>query len=350
MHLPRNVLTFAQAKEIYENSKPIQNRPYTIRPLGRRRDVDTYWVRMGDQARVNQYMRTAEGVAGCVEFMLYKTPVIRYYPSQPNEPQRIEIKSEGWSTPTTHQTIAHVLGHNRIGLSNNRGTTIVEVGGEKAVLRREGSLMLDWRDGELTFVGAEAMMGYRVNRKKMNEVRSRYTEFDKFFRGFVKLRTEQEKGPTGEYNIIKHTVAETAEVLGTAGIGTDETRSFINIEPYRNMMTLPGEKGGATRENEQTYCRSAEKFFALVKNGQGAEKHKNFYKAAMGLFMVGRPYVRVDEDNMERVLRIQDTEALMNWDLVVKKWHRKDYLELIELPKGAVPIGMYDVWMKEGAE
>ena len=49
MRVPR-VDNYEFAKRIYNNTKPLRGRAEEIRPLGNRRDADTYHIRMNGEA------------------------------------------------------------------------------------------------------------------------------------------------------------------------------------------------------------------------------------------------------------------------------------------------------------
>ena len=67
-------------KSLYENIKPIRGRAVDVRPIGKRsRDWET--IRMDGDV---------------VECVLYRTPVVRYYPDG-----RIGLQSDGWATTAT---------------------------------------------------------------------------------------------------------------------------------------------------------------------------------------------------------------------------------------------------------
>ena len=111
MNVPR-VLTYALAKNLFDSIKPIRGRSPEIRPLGSRRDADTYWVRMDGED---------------VQFVLYKTPVITYRPNGD-----VVLSNGGYSTVSTHQFFDRVLGVDArasrqvsvIGLLNKKGEVV----------------------------------------------------------------------------------------------------------------------------------------------------------------------------------------------------------------------------------
>ena len=62
MRVPR-VMNYTDALARYEDAKPIRGRSPEVRPLGERRDVDTYQIRKNGEE---------------IELVLYKTPVITF--------------------------------------------------------------------------------------------------------------------------------------------------------------------------------------------------------------------------------------------------------------------------------
>ena len=84
------VSTYAQAKKMHDDTKPIRGRAVEKRPLGQRRDADNYWVRMDGEN---------------VEFMVYGTACITWRPDG-----TVLLYVGSWSSQTTHQFFEQVLG------------------------------------------------------------------------------------------------------------------------------------------------------------------------------------------------------------------------------------------------
>ena len=169
MNVPR-VTTYPEAKKIHDNTVPIRGRDPEIRPLGNRRDADSYWVRMnGDD----------------VEFVLYKSPVITYKPDG-----SVVLTPDTYSTVSTHQFFARVLG---VGANAVRQNTVITIGDKRYTVKGKDTLTLkldasgNWHCAE----GAKAQFAWHLDRRGATNVRNRYKEFITYFKGMVSLRTEE---------------------------------------------------------------------------------------------------------------------------------------------------------------
>ncbi len=113
------------AKQVHDNAVPIRGRAFEVRPLGNRKDVDIYSVRMdGDD----------------VEFVLYKTPVITYKPDG-----EIVLRTAGWASVSSHQFIQQVLG---IPARGKSGSSVLIVNGQHYTMTGNNPLVI--RRGEGT--------------------------------------------------------------------------------------------------------------------------------------------------------------------------------------------------------
>ena len=175
MNVPR-VTTYSEAKNLYESIKPIRGRSPEIRPLGNRRDADSYWVRMNGED---------------VEFVLYKSPVITYKPDG-----AVVLTPDTYSTVSTHQFFDRVLGVDArasrqvsvIGLLNKKGEVVnrYTVRGKDTL-----TLKLDALGNWSCIEGAKTQFAWHLNRQEATNVRLRYKEFITYFKGVVSLRTEE---------------------------------------------------------------------------------------------------------------------------------------------------------------
>ena len=179
MSVPR-VQTYALAKNLHDSTKPIRGRDPEIRPLGNRRDADSYWVKMdGDD----------------VVFMLYKSPVITYKPDG-----GVVLTPDTYSTVSTHQFFIRVLG---VGAQASRNTSVITLGDKRFTIRGKDKLTLrldksgNWQCVE----GAKTQYAWHLDRREATNVRLRYKEFITYFKGVVSLRTEDVK-PNYHYEPI----------------------------------------------------------------------------------------------------------------------------------------------------
>ena len=165
-----HVHTYEQALSIYNNSKPIRGRAMEVRPLGSRRDGDTYWIRKNGDA---------------LELVLYKTPVITFMPDG-----EVVLFIDGYNSVSTHQFIGHVLG---ISVHGARRTTVLTINGNKYTIADKDKLRLRKEGENWHVLNPTAQWGWKLNRKEVTNVRTRYGEFYKYLKGFVNLRTEVAK-------------------------------------------------------------------------------------------------------------------------------------------------------------
>ena len=113
------VRSYEQALSIFSNSRPVRGRAEEVRPLGDRRDADTYRVRKNGEA---------------IELVLYKTPVITFTPDG-----EVSLFVDGYNTVATHQFIGWVLG---ISVHGARRTTVLTINAEKFTLADSDKLRM----------------------------------------------------------------------------------------------------------------------------------------------------------------------------------------------------------------
>ena len=334
--LPRFVHTYEHAKMIHDNSKPIRGRVPEVRPLGERRDCDTYHVRMNGEV---------------VEFVLYKTPVISYHPDN-----TIEIKTGGWDTVSTRQMFSHVL---NIGANGQRSKTIISIGDQRYVMGDE-SMKLKKAEGKhgLEVLSYADTYGYQLNRKKMNEVRKSYSEFIRYIKTFVSLReqttTSRRFGFELETTHIDWTVGEAAECIGARWAVPNGQVSMADLylcnDEWFLFDKLPNEGHTYMRFKAAggSYEDASSKFFALCTNAQDDNtKHTNFHKAMMVMLTAGQGLIRASADDLTEVRTTRNMNVLKYFELAMKKFHRKEILERVHMAGGKIPNPVYELWMKE---
>jgi hypothetical protein len=333
MNVPR-VETYALAKNLHDSIKPIRGRSPEIRPLGNRRDADSYWVRMNGED---------------VEFMLYKTPVITYRPNGD-----VVLSNGGYSTVSTHQFFDRVLGVDArasrqvsvIGLLNKKG----EVVNRYTLNDRDTlTLKLDGVGNWCVVDGAKTQFAWHLNRQEANNVRLRYKEFITYFKGVVSLRTEDVK-PSYHYEPIPCINVSLHELQNAFGVKKSEDEMennpdhiignmhWIHDQPQRHFNY------GTKRASE--YQDGMTQFMELIKSDQPEDtKHLQFYKGALAVLLSGdRIYQRGQDDNTYLVKAKPIVKAL---DTVILKAHAQQVLVRKELPLGSVSKGAYDRWLPE---
>ena len=333
MNVPR-VETYALAKNLFDSIKPIRGRSPEIRPLGNRRDADSYWVRMnGDD----------------VQFMLYKSAVITYKPDG-----GVVLTPDTYSTVSTHQFFDRVLGvdarasrqNSVIGLLNKKGEVVnrYTVKGKDTL-----TLKLDKSGNWQCVEGAKTQFAWHLNRQEATNVRLRYKEFITYFKGVVSLRTEDVK-PNYHYEPIPCINVSLTELQNAFGVKKSEDEMennpdhiignmhWIHDQPQRHFNY------GTKRASE--YQDGMTQFMELIKSDQPEDtKHLQFYKGALAVLLSGdRIYQRGQDDNTYLVKAKPIVKAL---DTVLLKAHAREVLVRKELPIGSVSKGAYDRWLPE---
>lgn len=323
MRVPR-VDNYKFAKHLHDNIKPLRGRSPEIKPLGDRRDADTYHIRMnGDE----------------IELVLYKTPVITFMPDG-----EVVLFVDSYNTVATHQFIQQVLG---IGASGVRRTTVLTINNSKYTLADKDKLRLRKDEsGNWQVLNAMQQWTWRLDRKAVSNVRAQYSEFYKYLKGFVSLRTENMKishWAEKEKDCIRVQQSEFKSVCG----GTFPMSEYAYMDK-RGRQSLDW---NAVKPHQ--YEKSAAMFEKLIRSDQPEEdKHTNFYKAALLLI------AKLENDRMDtRVASQSNTEyggvtvvsknivPLLDDILFMMNAHQ--VLVRKALPQGKVSSGIYEHWMVE---
>lgn len=340
LRVPR-CFSHAEAKRIHDNSAPVRGRDKEIRPLGERRYVDSYSVRMGKD--------------NAVELVLYQTPVVTFKPNDD-----IIINPDGWVSVSTRQFIQQVLG---LSCYSRNGKMIIEVNGEKHLCDKP--LTVRRQDGKLVVTdGYEARYGYRLNRKAANNVRARYKEFIQYFKGFLALRSIDASHLYGkDARAIEFQPSEVARALGVVKAspqgGFNGMSSvglhLVDNEKFGYLATRPAENWVFKRMNKDAqwqnkrdelvnkYQRVGEEFFGYISSGD----HEQFYKAAMIMVAFKNTLLAPMESNIvspERTKYADVNTIERQFNNILMKWHADEVLEKFQLAPDKLANPAYDDW------
>ena len=285
----KRCFTYADAKYLHDVTKPIRGREPEIRPLGARRDAGTYSVRMNGED---------------VVFVLYRTPVITYKPNGD-----VVVKTEGWSSVSTHQFIQQVLGISCNGVQRN---TVLRLNGgrDKYIIPKNKSITMIHAGGNWRITDSHVIYEYRLNRKAANEVRKKYADFLNYAKGVAKLRSEMVEPSRwarrqNPYAVVTLNEQETA----MARMGTEEmVRGLMDCIRFD--------------QPEETRHENYNVAFAMALNG-------------CSIGNSGDGYIVVTE------------EVLWLIDELLLRAHAQDVLVWTELKAGQVPSGRYRGWLPD---
>lgn len=319
-YVPRTT-NYQDAKHLFDNTKPIRGRADNRKPLGRRKDVDGYWIRENND----------NGVA-MVEFMCYRTEVVTYF-----EDGRIRIKTDGWATPTTHAFIYYALGiqcngaDRKTNININGGTYQLDlINGHTMWVKEIGEnykkIVLDtdrWKE--------PTKYNYRMSRKKANEVRKKYSKFTDYLNGFLSLR--------GDGGVVQFEHRELVEIFGTAE--NQWGGAHVLNEDFRHCMRRATETRWGDRETYHAkYLAAGTRIVGLMTSTD----HTDFYRAAMTFIAGERTYMsRNDSWNSTAKTTVEKVKRDVN-DFILR-WHAEDVLEKYEVEAGTLPTGKYRHWL-----
>jgi hypothetical protein len=248
----------------------------------------------------------------------------------------VQIFLGSYSTVSTHQFIKQVLG---IPAQGVRRATVLTVGDAKYALADTETLRLrKSEDGNWLILNAAVQYGWKLNRKAVTNVRSRYGEFYKYLKGFVNLRTETVKRhPWISYSPeIDCVVVQQSEFRNVFG-------ALIHLREYCFMDKRGKQHVNWVSVKPHQYTASSNCFAALIDSNQPEEdKHENFYKAALALVL------KQDDDRMDmgiNEIKVLAKNIVPLLDRVLFMRHADEVLVREALPMGKVSTGTYDKWM-----
>jgi hypothetical protein len=331
------------AKQVHDNALPIRGRSPEVRPLGSRRDVDTYSVRMnGDD----------------VEFVLYKTPVITYKPDGV-----IVLRTDGWASVSSHQFIQQVLG---IPARGKSGSSVLIVNGQHYTMTGDSTLTLGHKGtGTWRVLEHETLYGYKASRKALTNVRSRYSEFRKYLGGFINLRREEHVLHQGRpyeirANVLKFDVQEAVDMFGVMDSTYNDVKALdrskidcIFDKPTKLYYFNPTETQKQDhRDAIRKYEENMKAFTDTIVNGQPEDvKHENFYRGAMALLVEGFRGMNAKAEwvlhDYERGGVVNVNEWMLGIDEAILKYHAEEVLERVQLEVGKTPNPKYASWISE---
>ena len=336
------VREYSLAKRILDSTTPVRGSGVNagIKPLGARNNVTAYSVRAGTVDATD------------VEFMLYKTPVITF-----KKDGRILVRMERWNTNTTREFINSIL---NVSCYAKSGKSVMELhgGGGLSVIPPTGLVLrydVEATPPRLVFDAdtKPKFTGYAVSRAKANKVRAQFSQFAKYFKGCVNLRSVEmiEKSYYGgghtKYNAIEYTGAEIVEVLGDE----DESTAVV-ANPWTGWELLKHRPFFQFRPTQfNTYANwiaeyeaKCAEFFDLIKDDQPDDtKTQNFYKAMVICMILNGK--KPNKETPHVVVRNLTTIVVDNFDTIWKMYFARDILEEVVLKDGVTPNQTYTNWM-----
>jgi len=293
---------FAEAKQVYEKTKPIRGRSDGKRPLTDRSAVDNYYM-----------LANGDGSYSCV---LYQTKVLTYYADD-----TVKIDRGQWESQTTRAFIQSILGlgcyrknqHDVLLLNTYRRVEPFCILGKEPTVVRQGQNSEVWE-----LVKSPVTTEVKLLRKEANAAYARYKEFTDYLKNSMKLRADEHRN-----------VYVSNEEL---------TNAFPEGSPFRKLYW-----GHMDYKEYKTYKEMGELFFGVA-GATGDDKHEKFYHATL-LLVANIRGVMLEHasNNPHGAWRITDSgKGMLNkFKELVLKWHSHEVFEITPARAGVVPSPKY---------
>jgi hypothetical protein len=192
-------------------------------------------------------------------------------------------------------------------------------------------------DGNWHVINPKTQWGWKLNRKEITNVRTKYGEFYKYLKGFVNLRTDVKQ--------IKYWQPEKEYVTVEQSEFKSVFEKMVHIREYAYMDKRGKQSMNYSAVKAEQYETSAKAFEYLIRPDQPEDgKHMNFYKAALALI------AKLETDTMDirtDDVSVQSKHIVPLLDDVLFMLYAKQVLVRYELPMGKVSSGIYEHWMTE---
>ena len=347
------IRNYEDALRRFKKTKPIRGRnpndhSYGYKttptiPLGRREDVDTYSM-LYDEA------------TGNVQLINYRTPLITF------TPDNLILITPTWMGLMESGIIERVLD---VKAWLDRRKIGVYIGDERHVVGAGNVLVLKSKGDCLSLYKKDTIYSHYINRKQANNVRLRYSQFIKYFEGFLSLRKDTES------NGLAMSLMEIADCIGydkttgtayiagkPTGVSTKwkpDIREVLHIDekpqgsqcllPTANRMLDCAQDYAYPSETQWSrYQRQCKRFFALMVDDQPDEvRTENYYRATLTLLALSIGYIYSwPSEGEDKLVVVNTNTALRNFDNFLLQYHSEEMIEKRALKPNQLPNDRYD--------
>jgi hypothetical protein len=312
--------------------------------LGRREDIDIYSIR--------------EGENGNIELLNYRAPLLTFTPDNKIiiTPKYMGLMESGM--------IGRVLD---IPAWLDRKKVGIILGGERHVLKQNGSLTLNCEGGCLSVLEKEVIYSHYVNRKASNIVRAQYSGFMKYFGGFLSLRKDVEGRD------IRMSMMEIADNIGyeykerySSAWGKNQGKTeqvwqpalesvkLMEFKPqgYRCLglvrnSAVEGDEASPDETLWSAYSRQCKSFFAAIRDDQAEDgKVDNYYRMTLTLLALSMPYTHRNPlvgHDMDVDIPVSAVERML--DKIMMQWHSEEMIESRPLKPNQLPNDKYESYV-----
>jgi len=327
----KTLRNYGDAQRAFHLTKPLRGQGGNdIRPLGQRRDGHQYYIEQHQGEKGNEFW--------C---FLYTSPVVKFLPED-----KIEVCTFGWGTGMTMAFISQVLD---INAYRTRGNNVFVINGTKYVTKQSEKLLLGVNPSGTYYVIHEAEhQHYVVNRTGANNVRRKTSEFRKYLKGFLSLRSET---ISERFNSYSNTTQEVTRM--TMALSEYDFVPRLDRKDWRDniyqILDIGDFKYLTHKQALHRFQFVNEQLNALTANDQPEdERTENFYRAALLLCVTARNgelVVGGYNVQAEDTFYVDPKKVIEQFDEAQFKFYSKEVFSLVPVPKGKVPRTDYDTWV-----
>jgi hypothetical protein len=206
----------------------------------------------------------------------------------------------------------------------------------------------------------DVVYSHYVNRKASNIVRAQYSEFMKYFGGFLQLRKNMDT------NELRVSMMEIADCIGyeykERGVwqgGRNQGRTEQVWQPALQSVKLMEFKPQGYRclglvhntNPEETlwyaYSKQCKSFFAAIRDDQPEEgKVDNYYRMTLTLLALSMPYTHRNPlvgHDMDVDIPVGAVERML--DKIMMQWHSDEMIEKRPLKPNQLPNDKYESYI-----
>ena len=300
---------YAAAEKFFENTPHIRGRSDQTKPLGARRQVDTFSISRAYGSDGAQYTCT-----------LYRTPVVTFMPDG-----EVQVRVYSYTTQSTHAFICKVL--TNVSASTHEGYTALSVSNGRFIVPIDGHIRLRRNGSGYYALDQTPQTKLKINRTGTAAVRRKYADFLSYIDGTLAIRKHE--------GMVHITYGEIGDVLDTTKV---DGVVRLDREKYETNWVKKSRNTGM------------QNLLGMITD-KSEDQHKWFYKAFLTLVMSKSS----NNLNYSQTIRITGNEDLKVTHSVAAlkahlldslyRWHSGWTLTRVTLPLGELGSRKYEHWL-----
>ena len=354
---------YEDALRRFKETKPIRGIEPSVTPLGARRDHMRFAIRLAHN--------------GDVECLHYDVlTVVFHKPVHGDDPatERITVFfQKTWVHSADCYFIYELLRHylsdvvrvhsKAIRMCRHHGASPIVFAGLGDAKVTTMTMIAHRKDNTIEPTQPVLVQGRRINRKAANNIRAKYGQFYRYFKGMIALRRESYSDNITRYTLHARQYVQFSNEEFDRASSEDTTSPFFNVYNPANKPALnqtirhygtakDGSQISVTVEIYPKWLESATAFIDKISTPDTDSNQTEQF--AIAFTLVGAAAVSRDSLYMNSVskrrfrtgfIRVGVRELQATLDEIIFKYHSKEVFETHIMPEGQVPSNKYDNWI-----